>query len=139
MDTLKLNNNNLRALPHNIFHGLSKLENLNLENNELTNLPHNLFRGLSYLGLLYLGNNNMTHLFADVFSDLSNLRYLGLCQKKLSLPANVFHGLSNLSGLSLHKSTHLPRNAFSDFFIFFRLGNCELYEIFETKNSRFMK
>ncbi len=100
LEEIYLNNNQLTALPANIFNGLSALQFLNLSYNQFTALPDNLFNGLTSLRILELNDNQLTALPADLFHGLTALQKLDLYNnpislteeqllKELQLPANI--------------------------------------------------
>ena len=73
-------NNTLAALSPGAFAGLTSLETLWLNDNALENLPDGVFAGLTSLGALRLGNNELATLPDDVFEPLTaltDLRLLG--------------------------------------------------------------
>ena len=116
LQDIRLDRNQLRALPADIFSGLSSLRTLYLGDNQLTNLPPDVFSGLTALKDLYLHTNRLTTLPANVFSGLSALRQINLHTNQLTtLPANVFSGLSSLTQIYLRNNqlTNLPPELFS--------------------------
>ena len=113
---LDLRNKNISALKPGDFDGLSSLQDIRLDRNQLRALPADIFSGLSSLRTLYLGDNQLTSLPADVFSELSALTDLFLHENRLaSLPVDLFAGLSSLRQINLHTNrlTTLPANVFS--------------------------
>ena len=113
---LDLRNKNISALKPGDFDGLSSLQDIRLDRNQLRALPADIFSGLSSLRTLYLGDNQLTSLPADVFSELSALTDLFLHENRLaSLPVDLFAGLSALRQINLHTNrlTTLPANVFS--------------------------
>ena len=113
---LDLRNKNISALKPGDFDGLSSLQDIRLDRNQLRALPADIFSGLSSLRTLYLGDNQLTSLPADVFSGLSALTDLFLHENRLaSLPVDLFAGLSALRQINLHTNrlTTLPANVFS--------------------------
>ena len=78
---LKLNNNRLRTLPHDIFDGFVRLYDLSLNDNRLVTLPdfssvHNA------LYILHLSNNRLT-IYPDSLLGLKNVRFLKLQTMRL--------------------------------------------------------
>ena len=113
---LDLRNKNISALKPGDFDGLSSLQDIRLDRNQLRALPADIFSGLSSLRALYLGDNQLTSLPADVFSGLSALTDLFLHENRLArLPVDLFAGLSALRQINLHTNrlTTLPANVFS--------------------------
>ena len=113
---LDLRNKNISALKPGDFDGLSSLQDIRLDRNQLRALPADIFSGLSSLRTLYLGDNQLTSLPADVFSELLALTDLFLHENRLaSLPVDLFAGLSALRQINLHTNrlTTLPANVFS--------------------------
>ena len=79
------------------------METLRLQRNNLTALPEDVFAGLTALKYLYLHKNNLMELSADVFSGLPSLQVLRLHNNSLTaLPGGVFSGLPALNLLSLN-------------------------------------
>ena len=116
LQDIRLDRNQLRALPADIFSGLSSLRTLYLNNNRLSSLPSTVFSGLSSLSNLYMNNNQLTSLPALVFSGLTSLRQINMHTNLLTtLPVNVFSGLSSLNQISINNNrlTSLPENVFS--------------------------
>ena len=102
-------NDQLTTLPATVFSDLGNLRELDLESNQLSALPATVFSGLGNLGWLNLGGNRLTALPAGVFSGLENLSTLVLSVNALSaLPATVFSGLGNLESLDLRENPGAP-------------------------------
>ncbi|NXJ79064.1 GPV protein, partial [Trogon melanurus] len=114
--TLTLSRNKLEVLAPGLFlhlHGLSKLT---LYRNPLKSLPEMLFGEMRHLGSLWLYHTKLSTIPDFVFSNLTNLELLVLSfNPELSvLPKNVFSGLNELRGLSLHTNniSSLPEGIF---------------------------
>ncbi|XP_009638014.1 platelet glycoprotein V [Egretta garzetta] len=114
--SLTLSRNKLEVLPTGLFlhlHGLSKLT---LYSNPLKSLPEVLFGEMRHLGSLWLYHTKLSTIPDFVFSNLTNLELLVLSfNPELSvLPKNVFSGLNELRGLSLHTNniSSLPEGIF---------------------------
>ena len=104
-----LDNNELSALPEDVFDGMFNLRYLYLSNNELSELPEDVFDGLANLETLSLHNNELSELPDGVFDSLANLEGLGLSFNELSeLPDGVFDGLANLHLLYLDENPGAP-------------------------------
>ncbi|XP_070557317.1 leucine-rich repeat-containing protein 4C-like [Ptychodera flava] len=57
LDRLYIYQNNLKALPENIFHGLNRLSRLRVYSNDITTLPGKIFEDLNNLQYLYMYRN----------------------------------------------------------------------------------
>ena len=102
---LRLNGNELSALPENIIDQLTNLKDLSLNSNELTSLPDGVFDQLTNLTELGLGSNELTSLPSGLFDQLTNLTVLGLNGNELtSLPSGLFDNLINLTRLYLNSN-----------------------------------
>ncbi|KAM0681000.1 hypothetical protein GINT2_000783 [Glugoides intestinalis] len=102
LESLRLQDNNIKELQPNIFNNLQKLESLNLSDNKLTELPSCVFDGLVNLKSLWLPNNNIKELQPNIFNNLQKLEYIRLYSNKLTeIPSCVFDGLVNLIELWL--------------------------------------
>ena len=122
VEVLELDNNQLApdALESRHFAALSEeLETLTLTNNQLTALPDDVFGGLTALGQLYLNGNGLTTLKDSsgnvIYKDSTGLTELFLDNNQLSnLPDDVFDGLTRLEWLTLHENpfTRLPDGVF---------------------------
>ena len=114
--SILLSYNQLESLPDNVFSGLSELRQIAMTSNRLSRLPDGIFSGISRLSTISLANNQITSLAANAFSGLSSLQTLLLGGNELtSLPADVFSGLSGLEflGLSSNELTSLRSDVFS--------------------------
>jgi len=102
--SLTLSRNKLEALPPELFLHLHDLSKLTLYRNPLKSLPEVLFGEMRHLGSLWLYHTKLSTIPDFVFSNLTNLELLVLSfNPELSvLPKNVFSGLNELRGLSLH-------------------------------------
>ena len=95
---------------------LSSLRTLDLRRQSISILQSGDFAGLTHLNTLYLPLS-LTSLPADIFAGLSNLTGLSLYSTTLSsLPANIFAGLSNLTRLGLYDNalSRLPSGIFDE-------------------------
>ena len=102
---LRLNGNELSALPENIFDQLTNLAKLSLRSNELSALPENIFDQLTNLAKLYLSSNELSALPENIFDQLTNLTVLTLNSNQLSaLPDGLFDNLLNLTKLYLNSN-----------------------------------
>ena len=102
---LRLNGNELSALPENIFDQLTNLTELSLRSNELSALPENIFDQLANLAKLYLSSNELSALPENIFDQLTNLTVLTLNSNQLSaLPDGLFDNLLNLTKLYLNSN-----------------------------------
>ncbi|XP_068810053.1 platelet glycoprotein V isoform X2 [Struthio camelus] len=113
---LTLSRNKLELLPAGLFLHLHNLSKLTLYRNPLKSLPEVLFGEMRNLGSLWLYHTQLSTIPDFVFSNLTNLELLVLSfNPELSvLPRNVFSGLNELRGLSLHTSniSSLPEGIF---------------------------
>uniref|UniRef100_A0A669PTL9 LRRCT domain-containing protein n=1 Tax=Phasianus colchicus TaxID=9054 RepID=A0A669PTL9_PHACC len=118
--SLTLSRNKLEILPPGLFLHLRDLSKLTLYGNPLKSLPEVLFGEMRNLGSLWLYHTKLSTIPDFVFSNLTNLELLVLSfNPELSvLPENVFSGLKELRGLSLHTNNIsrllqvLPRSLF---------------------------
>ena len=78
MTTLDLSDNQLTALPQDVFSALLALTTLDLSNNQLASLSRRIFSGLLSLIILDLSDNRLTDLPEGVFVDLASLQGLNL-------------------------------------------------------------
>ena len=102
LTSLRLENNELSALPDGIFDKLTDLTYLNLSGNALTTLPAGLFDKLTNLTTLGIRSNALHALPAGIFDKLTNLTTLNLSGNALTtLPAGLFDELTNLTYLNL--------------------------------------
>ncbi|NXE56303.1 GPV protein, partial [Casuarius casuarius] len=128
---LTLSRNKLELLPPGLFLHLHNLSKLTLYRNPLKSLPEVLFGEMRNLGSLWLYHTQISTLPDFVFSNLTNLELLVLSfNPELSvLPKNVFSGLNELRGLSLHTSniSSLPEG------IFLSLPKLQNISIFDSR------
>ncbi|XP_010306135.2 platelet glycoprotein V [Balearica regulorum gibbericeps] len=114
--SLTLSKNKLEALPPGLFLHLHDLSKLTLYRNPLKSLPEVLFGEMRHLVSLWLYCTKLSTIPDFVFSNLTNLELLVLSfNPELSvLPKNVFSGLNELRGLSLHTNniSSLPEGIF---------------------------
>ncbi|NWI69128.1 GPV protein, partial [Todus mexicanus] len=114
--SLTLSRNKLEALPPGLFLHLHDLSKLTLYKNPLKSLPGVLFGEMPHLGSLWLYHTKLSLIPDFVFSNLTNLDLLVMSfNPELSvLPKNVFRGLNELRGLSLHTNniSSLPEGIF---------------------------
>ncbi|NXG75765.1 GPV protein, partial [Baryphthengus martii] len=114
--SLTLSRNKLEVLPPGLFLHLHDLSKLTLYKNPLKSLPEVLFGEMKHLGSLWLYHTKLSTIPDFVFSNLTNLELLVLSfNPELSvLPKNVFGGLNELRGLSLHTNniSSLPEGIF---------------------------
>lgn len=89
MNYLDLSNNLLNDLPEELYENSGALEDLRLNYNQLTNIPKFIFRNLQNLKALYLSNNQITKLEAGAFANLVALQYLGLQNNFLSFTEQI--------------------------------------------------
>ncbi|NXS55519.1 GPV protein, partial [Brachypteracias leptosomus] len=113
---LTLSRNKLEVLPPGLFLHLRDLSKLTLYKNPLKSLPEVLFGEMRHLGSLWLYHTKLSTIPDFVFSNLTNLELLVLSfNPELSvLPKDVFSGLNELRGLSLHTNniSSLPEGIF---------------------------
>ncbi|NXD71023.1 GPV protein, partial [Eolophus roseicapillus] len=117
LKSLTLSRNKLEMLPSGLFLHLHDLSKLTLYRNPLKSLPEVLFGEMRHLGSLWLYHTKLSTIPDLVFSNLTNLELLVLSfNPELSfLPKNnVFSGLNELQGLSLHTNniSSLPEGIF---------------------------
>ena len=136
IDNLRLNTNNLTAVPaesfanlpflfdlylhdnqitnvgEDAFANMTNLSRLTLRDNKLTEIPVNLYSNLPALELLYLYNNLITTIDVDAFINLPKLIRLRLYNNTIAeLPLGVFDGLTATEiRLDNNSLTSLPLN-----------------------------
>lgn len=129
--TLTLSRNRLQVLPSGLFLHLHNLSKLTLYRNPLKSLPEVLFGEMRHLGSLWLYHTKLSTIPDFVFSNLTNLELLVLSfnPELTLLPRNVFSGLNELRGLSLHTSniSSLPEG------IFLSLQKLQNISLFDTR------
>ncbi|NWZ66311.1 GPV protein, partial [Acrocephalus arundinaceus] len=129
--TLTLSRNRLQVLPSGLFLHLHDLSKLTLYRNPLKSLPEVLFGEMRHLGSLWLYHTKLSTIPDFVFSNLTNLELLVLSfnPELTVLPRNVFSGLNELRGLSLHTSniSSLPEG------IFLSLQKLQNISLFDTR------
>lgn len=126
VEELRLSNNNLYAIPFQVFAPMERLrvldlsynsivsfldhffifnkliEVLQLNNNDLAILSSNALADLSNVKRLELSNNALVYISKGLFDSLNNLRYLNLANNPLTnLAAGTFRGLYKLEELNL--------------------------------------
>ncbi|NXE86312.1 GPV protein, partial [Menura novaehollandiae] len=129
--TLTLSRNKLQVLPSGLFLHLHDLSKLTLYRNPLKSLPEVLFGEMRHLGSLWLYHTKLSTIPDFVFSNLTNLELLVLSfnPELTVLPRNVFSGLNELRGLSLHTNniSSLPEG------IFLSLQKLQNISLFDTR------
>ncbi|NWT29747.1 GPV protein, partial [Cardinalis cardinalis] len=129
--TLTLSRNRLQVLPSGLFLHLHDLSKLTLYRNPLKSLPEVLFGEMRHLGSLWLYHTKLSTIPDFVFSNLTNLELLVLSfnPELTVLPRNVFSGLNELQGLSLHTNniSSLPEG------IFLSLQKLQNISLFDTR------
>uniref|UniRef100_A0A8C3V9L1 Polyamine-transporting ATPase 13A3 n=1 Tax=Catharus ustulatus TaxID=91951 RepID=A0A8C3V9L1_CATUS len=129
--TLTLSRNRLQVLPSGLLLHLHDLSKLTLYGNPLKSLPEVLFGEMRHLGSLWLYHTKLSTIPDFVFSNLTNLELLVLSfnPELTVLPRNVFSGLNELRGLSLHTSniSSLPEG------IFLSLQKLQNISLFDTR------
>ncbi|XP_071095593.1 carboxypeptidase N subunit 2-like isoform X2 [Haliotis cracherodii] len=87
---LYVSNNDLTAVPGNVFVNFRKLQELCLNKNKITLIPRGAFLGLD-LEKLSLSDNKLTRLQRDMFQQVRRIRYLDFSHNKItSLSTGVF-------------------------------------------------
>ncbi|XP_064522350.1 platelet glycoprotein V-like [Pseudopipra pipra] len=128
---LTLSRNKLEVLPSGLFLHLHDLCKLTLYRNPLKYLPEILFGEMRHLGSLWLYHTKLSTIPDFVFSNLTNLELLVLSfnPELTVLPRNVFSGLHELRGLSLHTNniSSLPEG------IFLSLQKLQNISLFDTR------
>eukprot|EP00752_Nemacystus_decipiens_P001644 g1599.t1 len=112
---LYLNDNELAALPSGVFDALTGLTSLSLSDNALTTLPSGIFDSLTGLTMLYLNDNELAALPSGVFDALTGLTSLSLSDNALTtLPSGIFDSLTGLTMLWLYDNSlvTLPEGLF---------------------------
>ncbi|XP_076805878.1 peroxidasin homolog isoform X2 [Clavelina lepadiformis] len=99
---LLLNNNHIRAISEDAFHGLTSLKYLYLYKNKIQTIHKRAFNGLISLEQLYLHDNEIRTLSANTFTNLPKLERLFLHNNMLAtLPNGLFSTLTSLKRLRL--------------------------------------
>ena len=97
-----LDNRGINGLREDIFWGMDFLLTLRLNNNELPALPKMVFRDLINLRILHLGGNKIDSLEPRTFGKLRSLQQLDIGGNLLDkIPVSAFKGLFNLQSLIL--------------------------------------
>ncbi|XP_052895892.1 chaoptin-like [Anopheles moucheti] len=81
---LYLGLNDIRVLPHGVFHNMRSLELLVLDRNLLEHLPWNIFANTSNLIELSIADNNLGRIDDNTFKNVKNLKQLSLPNNNLS-------------------------------------------------------
>ncbi|KAJ8402081.1 hypothetical protein AAFF_G00373160 [Aldrovandia affinis] len=95
----------------------TELTELRLDSNNITALPGHIFGSLSKLRILSVSHNSIGRVDPGAFTALGNLKKLDLSHNPLqSLPLGVFSSLSSLGSLSLQDSGlhSLENDTFTD-------------------------
>lgn len=100
---LYLQRNSIQEIDENAFRNLTQLEILDISHNQLGHINEQTFQPLKNLHLLRMIDNRFQNLSENLFQNNWKLMSLDLSQngQLQSLPTNLFHGLNNLSNLSL--------------------------------------
>ncbi|XP_072324644.1 uncharacterized protein [Scyliorhinus torazame] len=117
LDTLFLNDNQLKTLPETGFDQLFLLEVLDLSNNDLRSLPSRFFNNHRKLTDLRLDGNRLKNLTATSFPRLDDLQYLTISGNGIiNFPPQLFGNLTKLLKLDLSNNslTFLPNNFLSN-------------------------
>ncbi|XP_066950508.1 protein slit-like isoform X2 [Macrobrachium rosenbergii] len=100
---LRLEHNEIRHIPSNIFTPYRLLKRIDLSNNEITEIADDAFHGLNSLNSLVLYGNKITTISSRVFSGLTNLQLLLLNANHIEcIHREAFKDLRKLSLLSLY-------------------------------------
>lgn len=75
LESLNLDNNQLKVLPAKVFDGLMNLESLSIKWNLLESLPENLFKFNKNLKNLDLSHNKLARIPPEILSDLPKLSF----------------------------------------------------------------
>ncbi|XP_033221474.1 leucine-rich repeat and immunoglobulin-like domain-containing nogo receptor-interacting protein 2 isoform X2 [Belonocnema kinseyi] len=116
LESLNLGDNNLTALPADVFGSLHLLRFLNLTSNSLHSLPRIVFQGLDILEEVHLADNSIAILPYQAFESAWSLLKLDLSGNELvSLPDYSFKPNKKLQELYLssNRLTRLPSRLFS--------------------------
>jgi Leucine rich repeat len=100
--SVRLDINQIRVLPANIFDKLTRLTSLTLGDNQISVLPSGIFDQLTQLTFLSIGNNQISVLPSGIFDQLTSLTNLFLDRNQIRvLPNNVFDKLTKFINLDL--------------------------------------
>ena len=120
--TVKLVNNNISKLQHDVLDNLTSLETLVLSNNNIIAIATGVFLSQKKLKHLDLGDNGLTEIRGDMWVGLVSLETLRISGNKLqSLPSDAFSNLPELkilgvefTLLELEKQKLFDPNTFPD-------------------------
>ncbi|CAG9856078.1 unnamed protein product [Phyllotreta striolata] len=99
---LYLSNNNLKAIPFQVFSHLPKLRVLDLSFNQLVTFLDHFFKFNKYIEELLLNNNNLTKITSNALADLTDIKRLDLSHNSLrSVAKGLFDSLVHLEYLNL--------------------------------------
>ncbi|KAM0680784.1 hypothetical protein GINT2_001058 [Glugoides intestinalis] len=111
LESLSLQNNNIKELQPNLFNNLQKLEYLNLSKNKLTEFPEGFLSELGSLQELSLSGNEIKSFPIGFFTGLKKLKILSLSNNKLTeIPPSIL-SLTNLKTLNISSNnlTSVPK------------------------------
>lgn len=74
LKSIKINDNQIKSLPEELFQGLTDLEVLQLQNNAIGHLPLKIFQDLRNLTQLVLTGNSLINILPGLFSKYSILK-----------------------------------------------------------------
>ena len=102
MQEIDVDDNLLKTVAADVFHGLQNLKEIDLDKNYISELPHNVFHGLSNLEELELDHNNLKTIPRDLFAGLRNIEGLILSYNiLLEIGPSIIENLNNLKELDL--------------------------------------
>ncbi|CAL4094795.1 unnamed protein product [Meganyctiphanes norvegica] len=108
---LRLEHNEIRQVPSNIFTPYRLLKRIDLSNNEITEIADEAFHGLTSLNSLVLYGNKMAFISPRVFRGLKNLQLLLLNANQIAcVHPEAFRDLRHLSLLSLYDNQIMTMN-----------------------------
>ncbi|XP_031341617.1 uncharacterized protein LOC116169615 [Photinus pyralis] len=102
IEELCLSNNNLYAIPFQVFAPMERLRVLDLSYNSIVSFLDHFFLFNKRIEVLHLNNNNLAILTSNALADLTNLRQLDLSNNALVyISKGLFDSLNNLRYLNL--------------------------------------
>lgn len=135
---LELGQNNISAIPAEVFDPLTALVRLDLDRNDITTVPSGVFNNLSNLTILHFYANELTTLSSDTFDGLTALTTLDLSNNMVTeLPAGIFDSQTNINTLNLQNNNikNIPEGVFNNIPGEANIGLLDNPFVFQLKQS----